>query len=186
MKDLSCMLFSLKQKSNIRYISNSLKVLIKTGSYTRVYAVAPWDWHASTLISTMYHVSSFCVPNPIRKVITLKSIQIHEVTKYPLVLNTLTDPSITDTLLKPRRTSFAPNCKDRNDKDSKDLSKEAVRTFTLNRNASQLKLNSQVAKKLGNTNTPRPPEPICICYPYPNGITFQSDPVSIRSQKGLV
>ena len=29
-------------------------------------------------------------------------------------------------------------------------------------------------------------ELIWICYPYPNGITFESDPVRIRSQKGLV
>ena len=29
-------------------------------------------------------------------------------------------------------------------------------------------------------------EPIWISYPYPNGITFESDPVWIRSQKGLV
>ena len=29
-------------------------------------------------------------------------------------------------------------------------------------------------------------EPIWICYPYPNGITFKGDPVWIRSQKGLV
>ena len=29
-------------------------------------------------------------------------------------------------------------------------------------------------------------EPIWICYPYPNGITFEGDPVWIRSQKGLV
>ena len=29
-------------------------------------------------------------------------------------------------------------------------------------------------------------EPIWICYPYPNGIAFKSDPVWIRSQKGLV
>ena len=29
-------------------------------------------------------------------------------------------------------------------------------------------------------------EPIWICYPYPNGITFEGDPVWIRSQKSLV
>ena len=29
-------------------------------------------------------------------------------------------------------------------------------------------------------------EPIWICYPYPSEITFESDPVWIRSQKGLV
>ena len=29
-------------------------------------------------------------------------------------------------------------------------------------------------------------EPIWICYPYPNGITFEGDPVWIRSQEGLV
>ena len=29
-------------------------------------------------------------------------------------------------------------------------------------------------------------EPIWICYPYPNGIAFESDPVWIRSQKGLL